>query len=80
MMAEPFWIAAVRCENCGYISAAEFSGGDERVMSYRRNFPVPCTLQLVREELHHPVCGGRLALSEDINDVDSLAKLDYHSE
>ncbi len=62
-MRGTIWIDAVRCDRCGDITAAEFSGPPE-VASYQPLFPVLCSLDLVREELRHPQCGGRIALAQ----------------
>ena len=51
------WVGAARCEQCGYLTAAEFTGGPDAA-SYREEFPVECTLAFVRQDLRHPACGG----------------------
>ena len=45
-------IGAVRCEECGDLTADEFT------MGLWSAYPVPCTLEFVRNPLYHLLCGG----------------------
>ncbi len=69
-MKDTVWIEAVRCERCGDITATEFTG-PENYDAYQYAFPVLCSLDFVRQELVHPLCGGRILLSQ-LDIVDKL--------
>lgn len=53
------WVGSARCEKCGELPLSAFDSS-----TVFEDWPVPCTIELAREGMRHPECGGRIALAQ----------------